>query len=82
MSDTTTATTEVVGCAPRSLDAGTLYKWNDWLLVRTDDSIIVWCDACALELRWVNRAHARHTFVAVMLVTAGYGSSLTASCND
>jgi hypothetical protein len=69
MGDTTT---ETVGCAPRSLDAGTLYKWCDWLLVRTDDSIIVWCDACVLELRWVSRARTHTVHVCCSYASNGW----------
>lgn len=32
----------------------TLYRWADWLLVRTDDSLMMWCDACALELSYAS----------------------------
>uniref|UniRef100_A0A915DET1 E3 ubiquitin-protein ligase n=1 Tax=Ditylenchus dipsaci TaxID=166011 RepID=A0A915DET1_9BILA len=31
------------------LVCGVSYKWNDWRLIRTKDSLFVWCDAVAIE---------------------------------
>jgi hypothetical protein len=28
------------------------YRWKDWRLVKSRDSLFIWCDACALEYRW------------------------------
>ncbi|CAD5221557.1 unnamed protein product [Bursaphelenchus okinawaensis] len=32
------------------LEVKVLYKWNDWRLMRSTDSLYVWCDAVAIEL--------------------------------
>lgn len=31
---------------------GTNYKWKDWRLIRTADSLFLWCDAVAIEFRY------------------------------
>ncbi|KAK0408812.1 hypothetical protein QR680_004174 [Steinernema hermaphroditum] len=37
----TTEATEIV--------AGQLYRWKDWCLIRSKDSLLVWCDVVAME---------------------------------
>lgn len=34
-----------------NLNHGFLYKWNDWRLLRTKDTLFLWCDAVAIEFR-------------------------------
>lgn len=38
---------------PDSWEIGprTMYKWHDWRLTRSSDSMYIWCDAVALELK-------------------------------
>lgn len=33
------------------LTPGISYKWNDWRLIRTKDTLFLWCDAVAIEFR-------------------------------
>jgi hypothetical protein len=33
-----------------SIQPQTVYKWRDWRLMRSTDSLFIWCDAVALEL--------------------------------
>lgn len=30
------------------------YRWKDWRLVKSRDSLFIWCDACALEYRFID----------------------------
>lgn len=41
------------------LTGGAFYKWNDWRLVRYKDSFFLWCDAVAIEFRFVLRSICR-----------------------
>lgn len=36
-----------------SIEADVVYRWRDWRVVKSRDSLFIWCDACALELRFV-----------------------------
>uniref|UniRef100_A0A183BQ64 E3 ubiquitin-protein ligase n=1 Tax=Globodera pallida TaxID=36090 RepID=A0A183BQ64_GLOPA len=33
-----------------TVEEGMFYRWKDWRLIRTKDSMFLWCDAVALEL--------------------------------
>lgn len=34
-----------------NIESGVYYRWKDWRLIRAKDSLFIWCDAVALELR-------------------------------
>lgn len=33
------------------INSGVNYKWKDWRLIRSRDSLFLWCDAVAVEFR-------------------------------
>jgi hypothetical protein len=35
-----------------AFEANVFYRWKDWRLIRSKDSLFIWCDAIALELRF------------------------------
>lgn len=35
------------------LGNGIIYKWDDWRLIRNKSSFFIWCDAVALEFRYI-----------------------------
>jgi len=46
-----------------TLEAGAFYRWKDWRLIRAKDSLFVWCDAVALELRLAIPNAIRYTTI-------------------
>jgi hypothetical protein len=45
----TTTVTEVEDVG--KIEQGVYYRWRDWRLIKSKDSLFIWCDAVALELR-------------------------------
>ncbi len=61
-------------------EPGKAYRWKDWRVIKSRDSLFIWCDALALELRWAGEGEANPA--SAIAVIAAMDGSVICSTGD